>query len=78
MNIDSINLYTKTNFSLIYFLQLGIEIKIIYMLTLFKKIFIWWNQETFGTKLNTIFFGKFVGKDQLEINIMRAKMEKGG
>ena len=33
------------------------------MLTLFKQIFIWWNQETFGTKLKTIFFGKFVGKD---------------
>ena len=33
------------------------------MLTLFKKIFIWWNQDTFGTKLKTIFFGKLVGKD---------------
>ena len=33
------------------------------MLTLLKKIFIWWNQETIGTKLKTIFFGKFVGKD---------------
>ena len=33
------------------------------MLTLFKKIFTWWNQDTFGTRLKTIFFGKFVGKD---------------
>ena len=33
------------------------------MLTLFKKIFIWWNQETLGTKLNTIFYGKLAGKD---------------
>ena len=33
------------------------------MLTLFKKIFIWWNQETLGTKLKTIFSGKLVGKD---------------
>jgi NADH:ubiquinone oxidoreductase subunit len=33
------------------------------MLTLFKKIFIWWNQETVGTKLKTIFTGKFVGSD---------------
>ena len=33
------------------------------MLTLFKKIFIWWNQETLGTKLQTIFFGKLIGKD---------------
>ena len=33
------------------------------MLTLLKKIFIWWNQETLGTKLKTIFFGNFVGSD---------------
>tara|TARA_B100000795_G_scaffold137908_1_gene102995 strand:+ start:136 stop:495 length:360 start_codon:yes stop_codon:yes gene_type:complete len=33
------------------------------MLTLLKKIFIWWNQETLGTKLKTIFYGKLVGKD---------------
>ena len=35
------------------------------MLTFFKKIFIWWNQETIGTKLKTIFFGKLVGVDDL-------------
>ena len=35
------------------------------MLTLFKKIFIWWNQDTLGTKIETIFFGKFVGSDTL-------------
>ena len=35
------------------------------MLTLFKKIFTWWNQDTFGTRLKTIFFGKFVGEDHL-------------
>ena len=34
------------------------------MLTLIKKIFTWWNQDTFGTRLYTIFFGKFVGKDE--------------
>ena len=33
------------------------------MLTLFKKIFIWWNQDTLGTKMKTIFFGKLVGSD---------------
>ncbi len=33
------------------------------MLTIFKKIFTWWNQDTFGTKLKTIFTGKLVGKD---------------
>tara|TARA_Y100000389_G_scaffold192031_1_gene219022 strand:+ start:57 stop:419 length:363 start_codon:yes stop_codon:yes gene_type:complete len=34
------------------------------MLTLLKKIFIWWNQDTFGTRLKTILFGKLIGKDQ--------------
>ena len=33
------------------------------MLTFLKKFFIWWNQETLGTKLKTIFFGKLVGSD---------------
>ena len=33
------------------------------MLTLLKKIFTWWNQDTFGTRIETILFGKFVGKD---------------
>ena len=33
------------------------------MLTLLKKIFTWWNQDTFGTRLKTIFFGKLAGTD---------------
>ena len=33
------------------------------MLTFLKQIFVWWNQTTIGTRLKTIFFGKFVGKD---------------
>ena len=33
------------------------------MLTFFKQIFVWWNQTTIGTRIKTIFFGKFVGKD---------------
>ena len=33
------------------------------MLTVFRKIFTWWNRDTLGTRLKTIFFGKFVGKD---------------
>ena len=35
------------------------------MISLIKKIFIWWNQDTLGTKLKTLIFGKFVGKDSL-------------
>ena len=33
------------------------------MLTFFKQIFIWWNQQTFGTRIQTFFSGKFVGQD---------------
>ena len=35
------------------------------MLTFLKKIFTWWNVDTFGTRLKTILFGKFVGSDSL-------------
>ena len=35
------------------------------MLTFFKEIFVWWNQQTIGTRIQTLFFGKFVGKDSL-------------
>ena len=30
----------------------------------FKIIFTWWNKQTFGTFLKTLFFGKYVGSDQ--------------
>ena len=33
------------------------------MLTLIKQIFTWWNHQTLGTRLYTLFFGKFKGKD---------------
>ena len=34
------------------------------MLTIFKQIFTWWNQQTFGTRLQIFFSGKLVGKDE--------------
>ncbi|ARJ48659.1 NADH:ubiquinone oxidoreductase subunit NDUFA12 [Candidatus Pelagibacter sp. RS40] len=34
------------------------------MLTFFKEIFTWWNGQTLGTRLQTIFFGKLVGEDE--------------
>ena len=46
------------------------------MLTFLKKIFIWWNQETLGTKLTTIFFGKFVGSDHLGNKYYKSKAGK--
>ena len=33
------------------------------MLTFVKQFFVWWNRDTIGTKLYTIFFGRLVGKD---------------
>ena len=34
------------------------------MLTVFKEIFVWWNQQTFGTRIQTLLFGKLIGEDQ--------------
>ena len=30
-----------------------------------KQIFTWWHRQTIGTFLKTLFYGKFVGKDEL-------------
>ena len=46
------------------------------MLTVFKQIFTWWNQETLGTKLYTILFGKFVGKDYFGNKYYKSKSGK--
>ena len=35
------------------------------MLTVLKEIFIWWNQQTLGTRIQTLLYGKYVGKDHL-------------
>ena len=35
------------------------------MINFLKKIFIWWEQQTIGTMIYTLFFGKFKGKDDL-------------
>ena len=48
------------------------------MLTFLKKIFTWWNRDTFGTRIKTILFGKLIGSDEYGNNIIRAKKEKGG
>jgi len=46
------------------------------MLTFFKKIFIWWNQETLGTKLKTFFSGKLIGIDSLGNKYYESKAGK--
>ena len=34
------------------------------MLTVFKEIFTWWNQQTLGTRIQTLIYGRYVGKDK--------------
>ena len=46
------------------------------MLTFFKKIFTWWNQETLGTKISTFFYGKLVGQDLLGNKYYESKSGK--
>ena len=46
------------------------------MLTLIKKIFIWWNQDTIGTRIKTILFGKYVGKDSFGNKYYESKKGK--
>ena len=45
-------------------------------MTFLKKIFTWWNQETFGTKLQTIFFGKLAGEDSFGNKYYQSKLGK--
>ena len=46
------------------------------MLTFFKKFFVWWDQETLGTKLMTIFSGKYIGRDVLGNKYYESKKGK--
>ncbi len=46
------------------------------MLTFLSKIFTWWNQDTLGTKLKTIFFGKLVGSDSFGNKYYESKSGK--
>ena len=46
------------------------------MLTIFNKIFTWWNQDTFGTRIKTILSGKFVGKDSFGNKYYESKKGK--
>lgn len=34
------------------------------MINIFKQIFTWWNRQTLGTFIYTLFAGKFVGEDE--------------
>ena len=43
---------------------------------IFKIFFTWWNRQTFGTFLKTLFFGKFVGKDEFGNKYYRNKEDQ--
>ena len=64
MNLSKNYVYTFFNYSLIVNLQLLIVKKLKKMI---KEIFTWWNNQTFGTRLNTILFGKLVGEELLKL-----------
>ena len=46
------------------------------MLTVFKEIFTWWNHQTFGTRINTILFGKLIGEDNFGNKYYESKSGK--
>ena len=46
------------------------------MLTIFKEIFTWWNQQTLGTRIQTIISGKYIGKDNLGNKYYESKSGK--
>ncbi len=46
------------------------------MLTVFKKIFTWWNRDTLGTRIKTFLYGKFVGKDSFGNKYYESKKGK--
>ena len=46
------------------------------MLTFLKKIFTWWNRDTFGTRIKTIMYGKFIGSDEYGNKYYQSKMGK--
>ena len=46
------------------------------MLTIFKQIFVWWNQQTLGTRIYTLLYGKFVGQDEFGNKYYERKKKK--
>ena len=41
-----------------------------------KIFFTWWNGQTFGTFLKTLFFGKYVGKDEFGNKYYKSKQNE--
>ncbi len=43
---------------------------------IFKIIFTWWNKQTFGTFLKTLFYGKYVGSDDQGNKYYKSKRDE--
>ena len=43
---------------------------------IFKITFTWWNKQTFGTFLKTLFFGKYVGSDEFGNKYYKSKKDE--
>ena len=41
-----------------------------------KQIFTWWNKNTFGTFLKTLFYGKYVGSDEFGNKYYKSKKDE--
>ncbi len=41
-----------------------------------KQIFTWWNKNTIGTFIKTLFFGKFVGRDDFGNKYYKSKKDE--
>ena len=46
------------------------------MLTFLKQLFVWWNQQTFGTRIQTFFSGKLIGVDSFGNKYYENKLGK--
>ena len=46
------------------------------MLTALKEIFTWWNHQTLGTRIETLLFGKLIGRDHLGNKYYQSKRGK--
>ena len=46
------------------------------MINFFKSIFTWWNQQTFGTMIFTLFYGKLKGTDEFGNKYYESKLGK--
>jgi NADH:ubiquinone oxidoreductase subunit len=46
------------------------------MLTFLKQFFVWWNHQTFGTRIKTLLHGRFVGTDNFGNKYYQSKLDK--